>query len=170
MKLAGLIVRAATCLLQHEVFFAYLRERALQIEDMLLLLVQLLGNGDLLFERNTLRVVGESNLVQLLDERGSLVECRVLPRQLHVEDRCILIKIESEEAASLHKYLLCIIELSDQRVKACKGLVPQDVQIVTLGLVAEQRTAILKYLGFLVELSRRVLQLCLQLEDIFAYL
>ena len=80
LQFTRLVVRGAARLFQHEVLLANLRQRALQVEDLLLLLLQFLRDRNLLLERDALRVVGEGHLVELLHLRGCLVKSWVLPR------------------------------------------------------------------------------------------
>ena len=51
-----------------------------------------------------------------------------------------------------------------------QSLVSQHIQVVRFGLISKKHPVALHRAGFLPEGSRRVLQLCLQLEDVLAHL
>ena len=89
---------------------------------------------------------------------------------MHVEDRRVLVELECEETAGLDKSLLGRIKLSNERMKASQGLVPEHAEIVTLGLIAEQHATVFECIGFLTERGSRVLQLCLEFQEVFAHL
>lgn len=106
LQLACLVVRAATSLFQHEVFFADLGQGALQVEDLFLLLVKFLGDCDLLLKGDTLLAVGERHAVQRRHQAACLLQSWVLARQLHVEDRRLLVQVECEQRPCLNNRLL----------------------------------------------------------------
>lgn len=80
LQLACLVVRAAARFLQHEIFFANLSQASLQVEDLFLLLIKFLGDGDLLLKGDTLLAVSKCYTVQRGNQAACLLQGWVLAR------------------------------------------------------------------------------------------
>ena len=93
---------------------------------------------------------------------------RILLWKLHIEDGSIFIDFQSEMTPSLNESLLGVIELANKRVQTCQRLVSQHAQVVTLGLIGEQHAIVFQGVSLLAERCGHVLELCLELEDVFA--
>ena len=78
LQLWGLIVTRTRRLLEQVVFFADLGQWALQVKDLLVLLLEFFGYGDLLLEWDAFLAVGQSQFVQWMNQSGCLMKCRVL--------------------------------------------------------------------------------------------
>lgn len=90
----------------------------MKIEDLFVLLLKLLRDGDLLLKWNTFASVQKCTSVKGLNQVGGLVQAWVLTRHLHIEHCCGLIELKSEETACLDQGLLQRIKFADQRVQA----------------------------------------------------
>ena len=95
------------------------------------------------------------------------MEGRALSRQLHVEYVGILVELKSKQTSCLNHGLLRIIKLANQGVQCCQCLVPEHAQVVRLSFIEEKHAIVLEVICFLSEGGCRVLQLCLQFEDVF---
>lgn len=66
--------------------------------------------------------------------------------------------------------MLGVVQLANEGVQTGECFIAENIQIVALGFIAEQHAAVLESCGFLAEGCGCVLQLSLQLQDVFAHL